>query len=177
MPSTPGIKLTFSCKQDLDAMETTCNGRFCDSCNSEVFDFTGHSINEIKRIREEKGEMCGMFRPEQLDPDLIPIEFNFLQKARYFILAGTTFLGLELTQVSAQVQDRSKIENTLDTCKDRDEFTEAKSDSVTTAINITQKPGHKIRSRNLFRIGRMIVYRSRRFPFIRVRSRGLRGRF
>jgi len=175
MSSTPEIKLTFSCKQDWNAMEATCNGRFCGSCKKEVFDFTGHSISEIKKIKEEKGEICGLFRREQIEPDLVPIEFNFLQKARYFTFAAATLLGLELTQAGAQERGRIKIEKSIDTCRDADKFVKETNDSSTVIAEPIQKSESKKNSRYLFTVARRTFYTSRRFPFIRILSRRTLG--
>jgi hypothetical protein len=168
------ITVTYSCSEDWDAMKPSCNGRFCKACDREVFDFTNHSIAEIKMIKAEKGILCGMFRTEQVEPDLVPVEFTALQKARYFTFAAATLLGLELTQAGAQVKEPVKIESAADTSREM-ECRMEEEESV--AVVAAEKPLYKKRSRTLFRVGNHIVYRSKRFPFIRIRSLYVRGRF
>ena len=49
-------------------MNASPNGRICEKCEKEIFDFTKKSWNEIKGIQEENNNaVCGMYSPAQLD--------------------------------------------------------------------------------------------------------------
>ncbi len=102
MVNAEKIKMKFVCNQNWDSMKVTSNGRYCDSCKKEVHNFTNKSVKEINSIKSTAGELCGIFKIEQIEPDLIPIEFNFTKKLKYVAATVTTFLGLELSDAKAQ---------------------------------------------------------------------------
>ncbi len=60
------------CHEDWDKMSPTEQGRFCNSCQKEVIDFSGLSDSTIlKLIEQHTGkEVCGQFQPQQLNRTL-----------------------------------------------------------------------------------------------------------
>lgn len=67
------IRMPEPCQQDLNAMAVLENGRFCASCSKCVIDFTQKTDREIISIfQESKGQVCGTFRPDQLNRQLLP---------------------------------------------------------------------------------------------------------
>jgi hypothetical protein len=67
------IRLPEPCLQDLNTMSVQGNGRFCDSCQKCVIDFTHKTDKEIIGVfQENKGQVCGTFRPDQLNRLLLP---------------------------------------------------------------------------------------------------------
>jgi hypothetical protein len=157
-------------------MKNSANGRFCDKCKHEVFDFSAMSIEQI-RAKAKDGVACGNFRVEQTE-DLTLIEFATLKRTRYWLATIATFFGLELSKVQAQhYHPEIRCENTGE-CPDtiqQEYFPE--ETKITEVIADAEEPAPKLRSRQITSIGKYGIYRSRRFPFIRIRRRHLRGAY
>lgn len=67
------IQIPEPCPQDLNAMPVQGNGRFCASCHKCVIDFTLKTDREILTVfQENNGQVCGTFRPDQLNRLLLP---------------------------------------------------------------------------------------------------------
>ena len=162
------IEMTFECRQDWEQMEISGHGRHCELCSKTVYDFSNKSTGEVARA--SKGELCGMFRVEQIETDLRPIGFPF--SLRTTLLTIGTFLGLELTQAHAQdVDKRHKIENASGVINKSDTATTAKTNPDELNTNGSGDCGSaKIRVRSKY-------YFSKRFPFIVKRRTRLVGRF
>ncbi|HEX2845655.1 MAG TPA: carboxypeptidase-like regulatory domain-containing protein [Chitinophagaceae bacterium] len=67
------IQLTISepCHESWNKMSTVEQGRFCDSCQKKVMDFTGMSDEKLGAFfRKPDISVCGRFRKEQLEADL-----------------------------------------------------------------------------------------------------------
>lgn len=101
------IELTFGCQEDFDSMSKTEKGQFCSACRKEVIDFRKMSLSEIQQIRGDQTEMCGMFLPEQIDPNLRPIE---LPKVRTWAFFSTILLSLNFGTATAQSTVDPKVE-------------------------------------------------------------------
>jgi hypothetical protein len=164
-------ELQFQCDQDWDEMKPTACGRFCTVCNKEVHDLTGKSIKEIDRLKGEKGDLCGVFLPQQLEQDLVPLEIPAVSKLRYFAAFLATFLGLELS--SGKAQDKKENTNVL-------VMKEEKTPSVNTVTAVSSSPkvmedenGEPIEAapKKRTHYKKKKYYVSRRFPFIHRRRR------
>jgi hypothetical protein len=158
------IKMTFECNQNWDGMKVSGQGRYCESCRKHVFDFSDKPFIEIDKI--PNGELCGMFRIEQVEPDLRLIEIPF--SVRTSLLTIGTILGLELNQVNGQVLDNGhKIEKVDLTKADTVVTHNTKLNSVKTAkIDDGECVSRPVRKRYYF---------SKKFPFIvkrRIRTVG-----
>lgn len=96
------IKLGFTCPQKWEAMEPVSGGRYCQSCQKEVIDFTQLSNQEIIGYFEQKSKVktCGHFGEEQLNrlnKSLKQLPRTSLQQS-----LNTLALGTLLTASSCQ---------------------------------------------------------------------------
>jgi hypothetical protein len=156
-------------------MKSSANGRFCDSCQHEVFDFSDMSIEQI-RAKTRDGVACGNFRVEQTE-DLTPIEFTSLKKARYWIATIAAYFGLETTSLHAQhYRPEVKCEIT-GKCNDSIPNIRVENEIPVEVITDKEEPAPRFKSRRITTIGKYGIYRSKRFPFIRIRSRHIRGAY
>lgn len=65
MPANFKIKLDNSCWEKWDKMSVNIEGRFCDSCQKSVVDFTRYSDGDLKAwFIKNQGKACGRFKPE-----------------------------------------------------------------------------------------------------------------
>lgn len=163
---TKNIKITFECNQNWDEMKISGHGRYCESCCKQVFDFSDKPLNEIEKIAKE--ELCGMFRIEQIEPDLRLIEIPF--SVRTSLLTIGTILGLELNQVNGQVLEKgNKIEKVDLTKADSAVTLDTKANGIkANRINDGECVNNAIRKRYYF---------SKKFPFIVKRRIRTVGRF
>tara|TARA_B110000211_G_C14008203_1_gene521834 strand:+ start:117 stop:593 length:477 start_codon:yes stop_codon:yes gene_type:complete len=90
-------------------MRKTPCGRFCDVCRKEVVDFRGKPVDEIYQFQKSiNDDVCGVFSPEQLDPNLIPIKKLIPNRAKLRFAASFTVLGLGVNSLDAQSCDEKK---------------------------------------------------------------------
>jgi hypothetical protein len=99
------IVMQSTCDASWNDMIMTDNGRFCDHCAKEVFDFTQMSDEEVIRFMQSKqiNSGCGRFTKKQVDNIQIPIHESFthhrLNTVQKFVFAFLFFFGVELLQV------------------------------------------------------------------------------
>lgn len=165
MITSQKIRMTFSCDQDWNEMKVSGDGRHCEICSKTVFDF---SDKAVPSTAARQGELCGMFRVEQIERDLSPIEVPL--SLRTTLVTFAAVLGLELSQANAQeLNQKQRIETVIGdstTTNDATDF-EGKSPSLNKAVECGNiKP----------RIKRK-YYFSKRFPFIVKRKTRIVGRF
>lgn len=74
------IKLTDPCSENWDKMKSHPTGKFCDSCQKNVIDFTNKNELEITEyIKAHEGEkMCGRFYNHQIETIRIEFDRNIL---------------------------------------------------------------------------------------------------
>jgi len=165
--------LEFDCQENWDAMAPMSGGRFCGKCQHGVIDFTGWDRRSMLAYLKQHPWTCGQYRPDQLEPELIPLaEVLSLKSAA--LVAGITLGSI---QVSAQAPEQSPTEQTSpasgrDGQPLLDDLSPALSDKPD-AINgtcprpvaaaPTRSPNHRF-------------YVSARFPFFHVRKVNYRGR-
>ncbi|MGV3613010.1 MAG: hypothetical protein ACO1N0_18765 [Fluviicola sp.] len=105
-PNQAKIAIENPCSQSWDAMQVDSVGRFCQSCQKSVIDFTTQSDEEIKAFLKERSgeELCGRFYNHQLHRIRIEIDQNILvstipfwQKFLVVLLVcfGSDFLGVD----------------------------------------------------------------------------------
>ena len=79
------INIATPCHENWDQMNPIEQGRFCNSCNKAVIDFTNMSDRELAQFfkKPSTGGTCGRFLQEQLDRD-ITVAKKRLPWLRYF---------------------------------------------------------------------------------------------
>jgi hypothetical protein len=177
MKTPPHIKMKFICNQDWDMMKITESGRFCNLCKQEVFDFSKKTIAEINLIKEQKGQLCGNFRIDQVEQGLKLIKFPSNKKAKYWFATLTTFIGLELTQVKGQNKNEIKTEINADSLnKNNTTSLNPKCDTIKDDSDI---PQDEFENKDPFlTFGKRKYYWTKKFPFVATRRKHyLRGKF
>lgn len=101
--NAPVRGMKFVCDRSWDDMAATDHGRFCDSCQKPVIDFTGWSREELIAWFKSEPETCGMFERHQIDASYVPIADAARQWRRGF-LAIFAALSLGATQAQAPAQ-------------------------------------------------------------------------
>lgn len=79
-PNRAKIVLTNPCSENWNSMQVDTVGRFCQSCQKSVIDFTSKSDHEIKTfLKDKQGEqLCGRFHVHQVERIRIEIDQNIL---------------------------------------------------------------------------------------------------
>ncbi|MFT5780494.1 MAG: hypothetical protein ACI837_003456 [Crocinitomicaceae bacterium] len=193
------VDLTFSCNEDLAAMSCTERGQFCQSCQKEVIDYRFNSISEIRALSNGGKDLCGIFTPEQIEPDLHPIQFP--KQVKSFAFLSSMFIWLGVSNVNAQSTVDPKFEQAESTSNSPQltpEEAEAQQQSgdpismsigntVTTPIETPTKEESREEQRakqhrqkyikRIIRRGNKKWFWSKRFPFIHKRRRISAGRY
>ncbi|SHI86570.1 carboxypeptidase-like regulatory domain-containing protein [Flavobacterium terrae] len=95
------------CHEDWNKMTPVQKGRFCSSCEKNVFDFTRSTDLQIIEMYNKNNSICGRFLPSQLDREL------FYPKKKKSVWLAAVFFGMITffnTKVSAQ--EKPKTEQT-----------------------------------------------------------------
>jgi hypothetical protein len=101
MKSHVQISIPEPCHENWQQMTQVEKGKFCDSCQKKVFDFTAASDHEIRLKIGADQNLCGRFLLSQLNRDLHLKK----EKSPLWIAAATaaiSFLGLHPQQALAQ---------------------------------------------------------------------------
>jgi hypothetical protein len=82
MKKTSQIHISTPCHENWEAMNPAEKGKFCQSCQKTVYDFTDKSDKEIlQAFQQNSGKMCGRFTANQLNRPLqIPHKTSFWQR-------------------------------------------------------------------------------------------------
>jgi hypothetical protein len=108
----------ISCDQKLSDLSPTSCGRFCHSCQKELFDFRQMSNDEILAIHQStRGKVCGMYKEEQVEvvKTISPKGLSMQGwKAWYLGFLGILFAE---TADAQEVSDSTKIEQ-METSKE-----------------------------------------------------------
>jgi hypothetical protein len=171
MAKRNNIKVSFICNQNWNAMKSTANGRYCDICRNEVFDFTNKTISEVNKLGKN---VCGLFLPEQVEEGLTPIKLNFISKTRCFVASIVMLIGLESQTLKGQNQTRQKAptEIAIDTISNDSQQTDSLAYTHDKCVSNNDPTTQK----SFMRIGQRYFYWSKRFPFI-VSRRHVMGAF
>ena len=92
------------CHENWHSMTPTQKGRFCNSCNKEVIDFTQTPKSELARVIKKGGDICGRFKPQQLNTPLPSVSRSeFRRNAALLgftslLAIGTPVLGQETSE-------------------------------------------------------------------------------
>jgi hypothetical protein len=92
--------MRFECSKRWEEMAVTDRGRFCDSCEKPVIDFTGWSREELIAWFKREPETCGVFERHQIDPRYVPIE-HLGRTARRGFFAAVAAFSLQAVQAQA----------------------------------------------------------------------------
>lgn len=104
------ITIPAPCNEDWNQMNPTQKGAFCKSCAKEVIDFTTTSKSELARKIKQGQNLCGRFKPEQLNTPLPRVsQSQFRHHAA--MLGFTSLLALGTPLVAQQTAEPTPIEN------------------------------------------------------------------
>lgn len=109
MSSKTKITIPKPCQENWLEMTPLEQGRFCQLCQKNVFDFTTASDREILAAYNKDQQLCGRFTTSQLNRDLLIHK----EKSSIWVAATSaivSFLGLGTNEV--QSQETIKVEQT-----------------------------------------------------------------
>jgi len=97
------ITIPEPCHEEWSNMTPKEKGRFCDKCQKCVVDFTGLSTQQMFNHINTGGDLCGRFRPDQLNRDLVaaPVKKGF--SFQWALSSVIAFTGL--TKAFGQSQE------------------------------------------------------------------------
>ncbi|MBC7864584.1 MAG: hypothetical protein IAF38_16540 [Bacteroidia bacterium] len=135
---TFALKIQEPCQQSWDEMSPMNNGKFCESCNKVVIDFTSMSNEGIAEFfKNPNQKICGQFRKSQLENT-----FTFVYKSPWSF--NKTFLKFSLASVLtfAGLKGFSQTTKKDDSGKNAIPNSTVKTDSV--SVTITPPEKHEI---------------------------------
>ena len=101
MKTKMNLAIPQPCKENWDRMTMGQKGKFCISCQKNVFDFTTSTDREIIKAYNQNPKLCGRFTSAQLNRDLVlPKEKNSLWMIIFASII--TFLGVGNQAASAR---------------------------------------------------------------------------
>lgn len=107
------LSIPQPCHEGWAAMSPTEKGRFCDSCQKEVIDFTKSSDREIAAVLENSTNVCARILPSQTDRELI---IPHHRKHRAATVAAVAVLAvspaLTYAQTPVQTEQQPAVRNT-----------------------------------------------------------------
>ncbi|MBL4663400.1 MAG: energy transducer TonB [Flavobacteriaceae bacterium] len=120
------INIPKPCHEDWNIMSPTNQGRFCDSCEKTVKDFTSMDTTQIRAylLEHSQQHICGRVRREQLSPFQINIPMNTFKIKmsfhRTFLLALLISMGASLLSCSNGMTETQKIERVVIVASEED---------------------------------------------------------
>lgn len=95
------ISIPKPCSQNWQEMTIAEKGRFCGSCQKNVFDFTNLSDREITTALKSNKNVCGRFNVSQLNRELI-VQREKSSAWMIIVTSVISFLGLSNNEVHSQ---------------------------------------------------------------------------
>lgn len=93
------IKIKYNCPESAEGMSATSCGKFCTSCQQEVYDFRKNTVEEINQIKSENPEIkCGIFTQAQAKVDARTTTQNIFRLA----FAAIFLLGFNASMLFGQ---------------------------------------------------------------------------
>ena len=107
------ITIPNPCKQKWSEMTKVVNGRFCDSCQHKVTDFSKFTDTELVDFMKDhaKSKICGRLRIDQINR-MQQRENNYRQVISFNSLVQT-FMAIQILCVIPALGQSSVIENTI----------------------------------------------------------------
>ncbi|BDD06536.1 energy transducer TonB [Aureibacter tunicatorum] len=116
MTKIKNISFKFSCLERYDDMKLQNDGRFCDSCEKLVYDFTDKTLEDLEQIKKEnKGSVCGRFKKSQLN-------LSFYKYAAATVIAASSLAIDAEAQVNPQNNNDSTMSSESVIIGDIEEF-------------------------------------------------------
>jgi hypothetical protein len=89
------LSIPRPCSQHWEGMPVNETGRFCDSCNKSVIDFTHFSDQQLADFfKKAKGNVCGKLRNDQLNKSLHPLQQTNSHSIPKFLISAALAIGL-----------------------------------------------------------------------------------
>ncbi|WP_300665570.1 hypothetical protein [Fluviicola sp.] len=157
-PNRAKIVLTNPCSENWDSMPADAIGRFCQSCQKSVIDFSSKSDDEIKTfLKDKQGEnLCGRFQVHQVERIRIEIDPNLLISAIpswqkflvvFLICFGQDFLGVDFIFAQTETDSIPVKTEQVDSLVS---IAVAEPDStLEAAVDSVQKPIHSKKSETI----------------------------
>lgn len=103
MNNVPSISIQTPCHENWEGMSVEEQGRYCESCNTHVQDFTNSTTTEIQAAMDlAGGQMCGRVNDYQVDMrDMMLRNFRF-QRVKVFFFSTLFVFGTSLYGFSQQ---------------------------------------------------------------------------
>jgi hypothetical protein len=181
-PNQAKIVLTNPCSENWNAMQVDPIGRFCQSCQKSVIDFTSKSDHEIKTfLKDKQGEqLCGRFYVHQVERIRIEIDQNILisnipfwQKFLAVVLVcfGADFLGIDFVFAQTDTDSIPMITQPVDSL-DSISLVQADSTLEVTVDSLLKVPPFKkeIESVCSIMMGDMIITTGATMGMISIRE-------
>lgn len=104
------VSIKEPCHEKWSEMTSVEQGRYCQSCQQDVIDFTKmHKAGIAEYMSANTGSLCGRFTKDQLDVNLLPAKKN-----RLFMKWAAVFLGMvPFAGYGQQTQTTDKIEQII----------------------------------------------------------------
>ena len=125
------VNIPEPCNEDWSKMTPQEQGRFCGKCAKTIIDYSYQSDRAIAKVlKENNGQICGRFRSDQLQRDLV-FEPQFYQNTRWKafglmlsgLLAAGTLKGQEVitpsnpievnNKTTSEKQNKTRLENQI----------------------------------------------------------------
>lgn len=114
MPKKIQLSIPEPCHEDWNAMTQVEKGKFCDSCQKQVVDFSAMSDRQLAEFFKKPsiGSVCGRFMTEQLDRD-IEIPRKRIPWLKYFFTIALPAFFLSLKASASKKQGEIKLRKTV----------------------------------------------------------------
>ncbi len=122
------------CSEDWNKMSPTQKGAFCKSCSKEVIDFSNTSKMELSRKIKKGENICGRFKPSQLNTPLPSVHKN--QWKRNAAILGFTSVLSVATPMAAQEKEPTPTHQTETIVMGRVAHQPVIKDSITLRGNV-----------------------------------------